>query len=147
MDAVLVVTPYYNKPPLEGILRHTEAIAEAAGELPVMLYNIPQRVVLELSIRAAVAARGDPERRRRQAGGQRPRIARAIVAEGALALYAGNDDVFEPFLELGGAGGVSSPRTWWVRTCGGSPSSWRPATSRRRGSWTPVCGRSTPPWR
>jgi 4-hydroxy-tetrahydrodipicolinate synthase len=106
MDGVLVVTPYYSKPPFEGILRHFEVVAEAAGELPVMVYNIPSRVVIELSgeqlsrlgeipnVVAVKQAVNDPE------------IAAGIVADGKLALYAGNDEVFEPFLELGAAGGV-----------------------------------------
>ena len=46
---MLVVTPYYSKPPPEGILRHFAAIADATGGRPVIAYNIPQRCVLNLS--------------------------------------------------------------------------------------------------
>ena len=102
----LVVTPYYNKPPPEGIVRHFAAIAEAAGGAPILVYNIPQRVVLNLE--PGLLAR---------LGREVPGVcgvkqattdldqARAIVASG-LALYAGNDDLLLPFLELGGVGGV-----------------------------------------
>ena len=48
VDGFLVVTPYYNKPPRAGIVAHFEAIAEAAEGRPVIVYNIPQRVVLNL---------------------------------------------------------------------------------------------------
>ena len=44
----LAVTPYYNKPPMEGVRRHFGAIADAAGDLPVVLYNIPQRVIVNV---------------------------------------------------------------------------------------------------
>jgi 4-hydroxy-tetrahydrodipicolinate synthase len=105
-DAFLAVTPYYNKPPRPGIVAHFRAIAEAADGRPVIIYNIPQRVVLNLepdvlgeiggienvvAVKQATADLGQ---------------ARAIVADTGLALYAGNDDLLCPFLELGGTGGV-----------------------------------------
>ncbi len=48
-DAVLVVTPYYNKPNRAGLRAHFEAVAEAAGDTPVVLYNIPSRCVINLA--------------------------------------------------------------------------------------------------
>src|SRR5471030_612189 len=48
-DAVLVVTPYYNKPTQEGLFRHYEAIAKAMG-LPIFIYNIPGRSVIDMSV-------------------------------------------------------------------------------------------------
>ena len=106
VDGFLVVTPYYNKPPAAGILAHFEAIAEAAEGRPVIVYNIPQRVVLNLepellerlarieNVIAVKQATSDLEQARR------------IVAHGALDLYAGNDDLVMPFMRLGGAGGI-----------------------------------------
>jgi 4-hydroxy-tetrahydrodipicolinate synthase len=106
VDAFLAVTPYYNKPPRAGIIAHFTAIAEAADGRPVIIYNIPQRVVLNLApdllaelgripnVVAVKQATADLDQ------------ARAIVADTGLMLYAGNDDLLGPFLELGGKGGV-----------------------------------------
>jgi 4-hydroxy-tetrahydrodipicolinate synthase len=105
-DAFLAVTPYYNKPPRAGIVAHFGAIAEAAEDRPVVIYNIPQRVVLNLEpdllaelaeIRNVVAVK--------QATADLDQ-ARQILADTDLLLYAGNDDLLYPFLELGGKGGV-----------------------------------------
>src|SRR3954466_8887148 len=76
VDGLLVVTPYYNKPPARGIVRHFEAIA-AASDKPVVVYNIPSRVVLNLetetiaqlaeipTVRAVKQANDDLEQARR----------------------------------------------------------------------------------
>jgi 4-hydroxy-tetrahydrodipicolinate synthase len=100
----LVVTPYYNKPPVRGIVEHFGAIA-AVSDKPIIAYNIPGRVVLNLetdtiamlmeisNMQAVKQANPDLEQ------------ARAIVELG-LDLYAGDDDLVFPFLELGGLGGV-----------------------------------------
>ncbi len=106
VDGFLVVTPYYNKPPADGIVAHYEAIAEAAEGRPVIVYNIPQRVVLNLepdllarlseidNVIAVKQATADLDQ------------ARSILDHGGLELYAGNDDLLAPFLRLGGAGGI-----------------------------------------
>jgi 4-hydroxy-tetrahydrodipicolinate synthase len=106
VDGFLVVTPYYNKPPVDGIVAHYEAIAEAAEGRPVIVYNIPQRVVLNLepdllarlseidNVIAVKQATADLDQ------------ARSILDHGGLTLYAGNDDLLAPFLRLGGAGGI-----------------------------------------
>jgi 4-hydroxy-tetrahydrodipicolinate synthase len=106
VDGFLVVTPYYNKPPPAGIVAHYEAIAEAAEGRPVIVYNIPQRVVLNLepellerlseipNVVAVKQATPDIEQARR------------IVEHGGLTLYAGNDDLVLPFLRIGGVGGI-----------------------------------------
>jgi len=105
-DGVLVVTPYYNKPPAEGIYRHFKAIAEAASDRPIVVYNIPQRVVLnlppELLLRLAEI---DNVVAVKQATTDLDQ-ARAILDDGRLQLYAGNDDLLLPFAELGGVGGI-----------------------------------------
>src|ERR671922_271601 len=101
----LVVTPYYNKPPVRGIVEHFKAIA-AVSDRPLVIYNIPGRVVLNLepeticelaeipSVKAVKQANDDLEQARR------------ILAETDLDLYAGDDALVHPFLELGGVGGV-----------------------------------------
>jgi 4-hydroxy-tetrahydrodipicolinate synthase len=105
VDGFLVVTPYYNKPPARGIVAHFQAIAEQTDR-PIVAYNIPQRVVLNLepdtlgelaeipNVTAVKQATTDLEQ------------ARQIVEETGLALYAGNDDLLLPFLQLGGVGGI-----------------------------------------
>jgi 4-hydroxy-tetrahydrodipicolinate synthase len=106
VDGFLVVTPYYNKPPAAGIVAHYEAIAEAADGRPVIIYNIPSRVVLNLEP-ALLARLGQIENvvAVKQATPDLDQ-ARQILADGELILYAGNDDLLAPFLRLGGAGGI-----------------------------------------
>jgi 4-hydroxy-tetrahydrodipicolinate synthase len=102
----LAVTPYYNKPPIEGLARHFAAIATAAGDLPVIVYNIPQRVILNLEpdLLARLARESANVVAVKQATTDLDQ-ARAILDAG-LVLYAGNDDLLAPFLELGGSGGI-----------------------------------------
>jgi 4-hydroxy-tetrahydrodipicolinate synthase len=102
----LAVTPYYNKPPPEGLARHFAAIAAAADGLPVIIYNIPQRVILNLepALIARLARESANVIAVKQATTDLDQ-ARAILDAG-LVLYAGNDDLLAPFLELGGSGGI-----------------------------------------
>ncbi|HEY6055298.1 MAG TPA: 4-hydroxy-tetrahydrodipicolinate synthase [Gaiellaceae bacterium] len=105
VDGVLVVTPYYSKPPQRGIVEHFKAVA-AATDRPVVVYNIPSRVVVNLepetieqlagieNVRAVKQANDDLEQARRIPGF-------------GLDLYAGDDYLTFPFLELGGLGVIS----------------------------------------
>ena len=104
VDGFLVVTPYYSKPPPRGIVAHFEAIA-AVTDKPIVAYNIPSRVVNIVEPETFAELARDPERRRRQAGARRPR-ARPPHRRARLELYAGDDDLILPFLELGGVGGI-----------------------------------------
>ena len=70
-DAALIVTPYYNKPNPAGIRAHFEAIAAAVPGFPLIVYNIPSRVVVNVLARALAEIGEDRERGRRQAGQQR----------------------------------------------------------------------------
>jgi 4-hydroxy-tetrahydrodipicolinate synthase len=100
----LVVTPYYNKPPVRGIVRHFEAIA-AVSDRPIIAYNIPGRVVLNLETEAiAQLAEIDTVRAVKQANPDLEQ-ARSIVKLG-LDLYAGDDPLLLAFLELGAIGGI-----------------------------------------
>ncbi len=100
----LVVTPYYNKPPQRGIVAHVEAIA-AVTDRPVVFYDIPSRAVVDAEP-ATISALAAIENVRavKQA---KPSLdaARHVVASG-LDLYAGDDDLIYPFLEVGGVGGI-----------------------------------------
>jgi 4-hydroxy-tetrahydrodipicolinate synthase len=99
-DAVLAVTPYYNKPNPAGIRAHYEAVAKAAG-IPVLLYNIPSRVVVNLppdllkelaQIDNVVAVKQANDEELQPIEG--------------LEVLAGNDGTFLRTLEMGGPGGV-----------------------------------------
>jgi 4-hydroxy-tetrahydrodipicolinate synthase len=104
VDGFLVVTPYYNKPPVRGIVEHFKAVADVSDK-PIVVYNIPARVVLNLETDAIAQLAEIPTVRAvKQANGDLQQ-ARAIVDLG-LALYAGDDDLILPFAELGGTGGI-----------------------------------------
>ncbi len=104
VDGFLVVVPYYSKPPQRAIVAHVEAIA-AVTDKPIVVYDIPSRVVIEVeqetmrrlaeipNVRAVKQAKPDLD------------AARNVVACG-LDLYAGDDDLILPFLEVGGVGGI-----------------------------------------
>lgn len=104
VDAFLVVTPYYNKPPPRGIIEHFKAIA-AMSDKPIVVYNIPARVVLNLETETIARLAEIPTVRAVKQANDDLEQARAIVELG-LALYAGDDPLILPFLELGGLGGV-----------------------------------------
>jgi 4-hydroxy-tetrahydrodipicolinate synthase len=104
VDGFLVVTPYYNKPPQRGIVAHVQTIA-AVTDRPVVFYDIPSRVVVDAEPATISAlAEIDNVRAVKQA---KPSLdaARHVVAAG-LDLYAGDDDLVHPFLEIGGIGGI-----------------------------------------
>src|SRR3954447_19316004 len=104
-DGFLVVTPYYSKPPAEGIYRHFRAIAAGAGALPIIAYNIPQRVVVNMPPDLLLRLGGiDNVIGVKQATTDLDQARR--IVEGGLALYAGNDDLLLPFGEVGGCGGI-----------------------------------------
>ena len=100
----LVVTPYYSKPPVRGIVEHFKAIA-ALSDRPIVAYNIPARVVLNLETEAIAQLAEIPTVRAVKQANPDRRQARGIVELG-LDLYAGDDDLVFPFLEVGGLGGV-----------------------------------------
>jgi 4-hydroxy-tetrahydrodipicolinate synthase len=100
VDAVLVVTPYYNRPNRRGLLAHFQAVA-AATDLPVVLYNIPQRCAIDMpndllreiaEIDNVVAVK-------------QARYEELEPIEG-LTTLAGNDDMLPDVLDMGGGGGI-----------------------------------------
>jgi 4-hydroxy-tetrahydrodipicolinate synthase len=104
VDGFLVVTPYYNKPPARGIVRHFQEIA-AVTDRSIVVYNIPARVVLNLETATIAELATIPNVRAVKQANADLEQARAIVELG-LDLYAGDDDIVFPFLEVGGVGGV-----------------------------------------
>ena len=105
VDAFLVVTPYYNKPPPRGIVEHFKAIA-AVSDRPIVVYNIPGRVVINLEPETIAELAEIPTVRAVKQTNDDLDQARRIVDEAGLDLYAGDDDLILPFLRLGGVGGV-----------------------------------------
>ncbi|HEX6228180.1 MAG TPA: 4-hydroxy-tetrahydrodipicolinate synthase [Solirubrobacterales bacterium] len=100
-QAALVVTPYYNKPSPAGIRAHFEAVAGAVPGVPIIAYNIPSRVVVNVPPELlAELARIDNVVAVKQANNDE------LQQIDGLSLLAGNDDAFLPTLELGGAGGI-----------------------------------------
>lgn len=112
VDAVLVVTPYYNKPPQRALVRHFEAIAGATA-LPVMAYNVPSRVVTKIETQT-IARLAEIENvvAVKQAHDDLD-DARFIARETRLDLYSGDDPVTFDFLGLGGVGVVSVTAHLW----------------------------------
>jgi 4-hydroxy-tetrahydrodipicolinate synthase len=104
VDGFLVVTPYYNKPPSRGIVEHFKAIA-AVSDRPIVVYNIPARVVLNLDPETIAELAEIPTVRAVKQANDDLEQARRIVDLG-LDLYAGDDNLVLPFVELGGMGGV-----------------------------------------
>ena len=100
----LVVTPYYNKPPPRGIVEHFKAVA-ATSDRPVMVYNIPSRVVINIEPETMAELAEIPNVTSvKQANDDLEQAER--ILELGLDLYAGDDNIVYPFLELGGMGGV-----------------------------------------
>lgn len=102
VDGVLVVTPYYSKPSPAGIRAHYAAVAEAAGETPVIVYNIPSRCVVNIDpdLLAELAADLAPIVAVKQANN-----ADLGPIEG-MDVLAGNDEIFLECLRRGGTGGI-----------------------------------------
>jgi 4-hydroxy-tetrahydrodipicolinate synthase len=103
-DGVLVVAPYYNKPPPRGIVEHFKAVS-AGTDRPVMVYNIPSRVVINIEPETMAQLAEIPNVRAVKQANDDLAQARRIVELG-LDLYAGDDNIVYPFLEVGGVGGV-----------------------------------------
>jgi 4-hydroxy-tetrahydrodipicolinate synthase len=104
-DAVLVITPYYNKPPERGLLAHFRAVA-AATTLPVILYNIPGRCVVNLSPELlAQLAQTENIVAVKQANPDLDQLVR-LKQLCDLGIYAGNDDMLYDVLAMKGWGGI-----------------------------------------
>jgi 4-hydroxy-tetrahydrodipicolinate synthase len=101
VDAVLSVTPYYNKPNRRGIIAHFQAVAEAAQGTPVILYNIPGRTATNMPPDLlAELAQIDGIDACKQANSDELQLI------DGLAILAGNDDIYARCMEIGGTGGI-----------------------------------------
>lgn len=107
-DACLLVTPYYNKPPQRGLIRHHEAIA-AAVDIPQILYNVPGRTACDM-LPETVAALADVEQivGIKEATGDMERAKKVIELVGdRMAVYSGDDETAYQLILLGGKGNIS----------------------------------------
>jgi 4-hydroxy-tetrahydrodipicolinate synthase len=104
VDGFLVVTPYYNKPPQRGIVEHFKAVARASDK-PIVVYNIPARVVINIEPETIAELAEIPNVQAVKQANDDLSQAKRIVELG-LDLYAGDDNILQPFLELGAVGGV-----------------------------------------
>ncbi|MEZ5664614.1 MAG: 4-hydroxy-tetrahydrodipicolinate synthase [Burkholderiaceae bacterium] len=108
-DCQLQVVPYYNKPTQEGQYRHFQAIAEATGDLPIVLYNVPGRTVADMSVETTLRlAQVDGIIGIKEASGNIER-AQWLVREAPkdFAIYSGDDGTAVALMLCGGQGNIS----------------------------------------
>lgn len=108
-DALLVVTPYYNKATQKGLIEHFTMVAEAV-KIPIILYNVPGRTGCNIMPETAVTLARNVENivAIKEASGNISQVAKlAHLADGCIDIYSGNDDQIVPLLSLGGIGVIS----------------------------------------
>ncbi len=105
-DALLVVTPYYNKPPQSGLVAHFTAVADATG-LPNMLYDIPGRTGTPIATETLLRLAQHPRIVAVKDAKSDPAASSLVMASTDLVYYCGEDMVNLPWLSLGAAGFVS----------------------------------------
>ena len=120
-DAMLAVTPYYNKPNQEGLFRHFCAVAEATDR-PTILYSIPGRCVIEVGVplMERLRARYSHVAWIKESGGNVDRVDQLKQALGRdLTVLSGDDSLTLPFMAVGAEGVISVASNLWVREVGG----------------------------
>ena len=108
-DALLLVTPYYNKATQKGLIAHYTAIAESVN-IPIILYNVPSRTGVNILPQTAVTLAKNVKNivAIKEASGNISQVAElAALADGCIDIYSGNDDQIVPLLSLGGIGVIS----------------------------------------
>ncbi|MBR6909015.1 MAG: 4-hydroxy-tetrahydrodipicolinate synthase [Lachnospiraceae bacterium] len=109
VDAVLLVSPYYNKATQNGLYQHFKTTADAIN-IPVILYNVPSRTGCNILPETAVRLAKDCKNivAIKEASGNISQIAHlAAISKGCIDIYSGNDDQIVPILSLGGKGVIS----------------------------------------
>ena len=107
-DAILVVTPYYNKATQNGLIKMYTSIADAAG-VPTILYNVPSRTGVNVEPKTYAALAEHPNIVAfKEANGNISKIVETMsYVRGKLDLYSGNDDQIVPLMAMGGIGAIS----------------------------------------
>lgn len=109
VDALLVVTPYYNKATQKGLIEHFTMVADSV-KLPIILYNVPGRTGCNIQPETAAYLAKNVKNIAaiKEASGNISQVAKLMqLADGAIDLYSGNDDQIVPILSLGGLGVIS----------------------------------------
>ncbi|CVI71983.1 4-hydroxy-tetrahydrodipicolinate synthase [Clostridiales bacterium CHKCI001] len=108
-DALLLVTPYYNKATQKGLIEHYKKIANSVT-IPIIMYNVPSRTGVNILPETAVTLAKEVDNivGIKEASGNIGQVARlAALADGCIDIYSGNDDQIVPLLSLGGIGVIS----------------------------------------
>lgn len=108
-DALLIVTPYYNKATQKGLIAHYTAIAESVN-LPIIMYNVPSRTGCNILPETAAHLVKNVKNivGIKEASGNISQVAKLMrLTDGQIELYSGNDDQVVPILSLGGLGVIS----------------------------------------
>lgn len=107
-DAALVVAPYYNKPTQEGLFQHFSAVAEA-GDLPIMLYNVPGRTAVNMMPETVIRLASLPGIVAiKEASGSLDQCSQIIrAASSEFSVLSGDDSLTLPIMSIGGRGVVS----------------------------------------
>lgn len=108
-DALLVVTPYYNKATQKGLIAHYTAVADSV-KLPIIMYNVPSRTGCNIQPETAAYLVENVENivGIKEASGNISQVAKLMqLTGGKIELYSGNDDQVVPILSLGGLGVIS----------------------------------------
>ena len=116
-DAMLVVAPYYNKPSQEGLFRHFSIIAEATDK-PIVLYSIPGRCGIEISVSVVERLRAKYSHVRwiKEAGGSVDRVDQLKQAMGSdITVLSGDDSLTLPFMAVGAEGVISVASNLFAR--------------------------------
>lgn len=109
VDALLLVTPYYNKATQKGLFHHFKTVADSV-KIPIILYNVPGRTGCNLLPETIVKLCTEVENivAVKEASGNISQVAKLMaLADGKVDLYSGNDDQIVPLLSLGGRGVIS----------------------------------------
>ncbi len=125
-DAALVVTPYYNKPSQEGLYQHYKAIHDAV-EIPIVIYNIPGRSVVDMSVQTMARLAALPNIvgvKDATADLTRPAKTRAAI-DADFTQVSGEDATVVPFLAQGGHGCISVTANVAPRPCADLHDAWR----------------------
>ena len=106
-DGILCVTPYYNRPPQNGIVRHYLTVAEET-ELPLMMYNVPSRTGVSITCKTAeVLFSHENITALKEASSDVYDVTEKLTSLSGFDIFCGNDELLLPFLSLGAVGCVS----------------------------------------